>query len=507
MSLVLRYRQGTRVDIEANPFENLATLLSRREDVTQFPFGILDELIHENVWDQWPRADADSTWFALLREYFKIYEDSARAAALPAQLRILEALAVPGSPQDIWSRVQDALARDLDDLTGWNLSFARSNALRWQAQRAEDGRYYFDDAGERTEVIGVRTIAETKLEFTVDDCTRKYGNVGRICRFVALFCAWRDFEKEPQRYPESIRITLPEDSFLHWTWYHLSPIGSRVVPWRPPDRHSDPETIAIDLAARYTELNPLPLPTAQPPHAVPNEDFPRQYEVAIDTDLRIGDDAEVLLQYAEREVRWINGTRMLCPVVIVGVRDDDSLEDRQFVSELLSVICFETRLPMVPAMSIIGPRRQAPMVRQPRKLADHLYPADLHFRIGRDLSPERRLALALYRDGVSSRSPYYQFLSLYKVLQIRLPGATVAGWINDHVDDNVPSVTRVKELRAQGVTNVAAYLYETWRNAIAHVEREPRVNPDDLETRTRMFRDLPIVHDLARAMITSDLLD
>jgi hypothetical protein len=147
------------------------------------------------------------------------------------------------------------------------------------------------------------------------------------------------------------------------------------------------------------------------------------------------------------------------------------------------------------------------MFMHPRKMADHIYPVDLHLETGRPLSPERRLALALYRDGVSSRNPYYEFLSLYKLFQIRLPGSTITAWINDHVDDNVASVVRVRELRAQGNADMAAYLYGNWRNAIAHVGRAPRVNPDDLETAARIARDLPIVRDLARTMIESDLLD
>jgi hypothetical protein len=57
------------------------------------------------------------------------------------------------------------------------------------------------------------------------------------------------------------------------------------------------------------------------------------------------------------------------------------------------------------------------------------------------------------------------------------------------------------------VGDVATYLYGNWRNAIAHVERTPRVNPDDLETAMRISRDLPIVEDLARTMIEGDLLD
>jgi hypothetical protein len=144
---------------------------------------------------------------------------------------------------------------------------------------------------------------------------------------------------------------------------------------------------------------------------------------------------------------------------------------------------------------------------QPRKLADHLYPSNWQFRMERPLSKERRLALALYREGISSRSAYYQFFSLYKVLHIRLRGSHVDRWIDEHVNDNEPSNTRIAELRSAGVDHVGKYLKRDWRDAIAHVEHKSRVNPDDLKTRMRIHQDLPIVRDLARTMIGSDLLD
>jgi hypothetical protein len=95
-------------------------------------------------------------------------------------------------------------------------------------------------------------------------------------------------------------------------------------------------------------------------------------------------------------------------------RNSDAEDEMQFVSELLSLVCFETDIPLAPVMSVIGPRKAAPTVVQPRKLADHTYPSGLRLDVGRPLSAGRRLALALYRDGISSRSAYYQFLSLYK---------------------------------------------------------------------------------------------
>lgn len=506
MALVVRYRQGTRVDIEVNPFEDLRHFLSRRGD-QGFPLGTLRNLIRREIWDQWPRPDARSTWFALLEEFFKIHREEVRERVWPAQLRVLDRLAPGGLPEEIWGGVLEVLLEDLAQLTGWEFSLARDFASQWPVERAENGTYYREENGERIQIIGARTLPETRLEYMIDDCLRKYGHVGQICRWVALFCLQADFQRHPDRYPETIRVTLPEDSYLQWSWYHLNPIRSLRVPWRPPDRHSDPDSLAIDVIARYSQRNPLPLPAQAPERRVAHQEFTRQYELAVDTDLRLGDDDEALIVYRGKQIRWINGTRAFCPLVIVGVRDNDAAEERQLVEEFLSIVCFETDIPLAPVMSVIGPRKATPTVVQPRKLADHVYPANLRLDIGRPLTADRCLALALYRDGISSRSSYYQFLSLYKVLQIRLPGDRVAAWINAHADDNMPSVTRVRELRAQGVTDLATYLYENGRNAIAHVEREPRVNPDDLETKMRIGQDLPIVRDLARTKIESELLD
>jgi len=86
-------------------------------------------------------------------------------------------------------------------------------------------------------------------------------------------------------------------------------------------------------------------------------------------------------------------------------------------------------------------------------------------------------------------------------------GSRVDRWIDEHVKDKGPSTTRIAAPRSAGVDHVGKYLKRDWRDAIAHVEHKSRVNPDDLKTRMRIHQDLPIVRDLARAMIRSDLLD
>jgi methylamine utilization protein MauJ len=506
MALVLRYRQGTRVDIDASPFDALREFLSHRTD-PGFPLATLNETIHEEFWDQWTRPDAASTWFAILREFFQIHPEKARSTAWPAQLRILDALVLGGSTKQIWERVLASVLLDLEQLAGWDHSVARAAAMLWPVERAADGKCYHDEDSERVEVIGGRTMLEAKLEYLIEDAVRQYGHVGQICRFVALLCAYASFAEDEASFPQTIRITLNEDSYLQWSWYSLSPIGVRRVPWRPSDRHSEPESLGIEIAARYEERHSIDTPARAPEHPIPHHEFPRQYELALDTDLRIGDNDEALLRYRDREIRWINGTRGYCAILIIGVHNDDAFADRQFVEEFLSVVAFETHIPVVPMMSLIGARKHAPTVMQPRKLADHIYPSGWRFGIERAMSKERRLALALYREGISSRSAYYQFFSLYKILHIRLRGNRVDGWIKDHANDNVPSTTRIAQLRSEGVSNLGRYLKRDWRDAIAHVEHKSRVNPDDLNTRTRIYQDLPIVRDLATTMIRSELFD
>jgi hypothetical protein len=112
-------------------------------------------------------------------------------------------------------------------------------------------------------------------------------------------------------------------------------------------------------------------------------------------------------------------------------------------------------------------------------------------------------ALAFFREGVSSRSPFYGFLNLYKVIAfIHRDGRARGRW----VDNALPVLTerdaidRLDELRAAG-TDPSPYLVEQGRHAIAHAERDVFVNPDKLGDHQRISRDLPVIRALARMAI------
>lgn len=116
---------------------------------------------------------------------------------------------------------------------------------------------------------------------------------------------------------------------------------------------------------------------------------------------------------------------------------------------------------------------------------------------------EERAALALYREGMSIDNPFYSFLSLYKAISALLPvGKQRAAWILDALGrlDDRRAKKRRDELVSQG-TDLGAYLWDECRNAIAHAEREPFVNPDEVDDHFRLSSDIPLLRNLAELAI------
>ncbi len=183
----------------------------------------------------------------------------------------------------------------------------------------------------------------------------EYGYLHQVSRFVALCNISSDFREARDGYPDSIRIVLPEGHFLSYSWYILSPAGSPRIPWRPPSRCCDPDFLAADLVGQYTQQHPLPGIASPPLTKVTPHVQPCQYEFALDTNLRIGTEDEASLTFQGQSFRWINGSREYCPVLIVGVRTlQDYASEIALVNELLSILCYETRIPIVSTFSAGG---------------------------------------------------------------------------------------------------------------------------------------------------------
>ena len=138
-------------------------------------------------------------------------------------------------------------------------------------------------------------------------------------------------------------------------------------------------------------------------------------------------------------------------------------------------------------------------IRHGRSVVDYLQ-ADHLPNVATD---EARAALALYREGVSLENPFYAFLSLYKSVSVLFPkGKRRAEWIDETLGDLDDDRARKRrdELVANGV-DVGQYIWDEGRNAIAHAEREPYVNPDDVDDHFRLQQDLPLLQNLAELAI------
>ena len=121
--------------------------------------------------------------------------------------------------------------------------------------------------------------------------------------------------------------------------------------------------------------------------------------------------------------------------------------------------------------------------------------------------PRAKLALALYREGLSVNHIPYQFLGFFKVINILFnDGKGQKQWIRDnllHVR-SADALKRLGELQA-AVLDVGDYLYASGRCAVAHAYDQNVVNPDDPTHLVRLLYDLPVIRELAHIAIEREL--
>jgi hypothetical protein len=116
-------------------------------------------------------------------------------------------------------------------------------------------------------------------------------------------------------------------------------------------------------------------------------------------------------------------------------------------------------------------------------------------------SDERWLALALFKEGVNSRSVFYQFLNFWKVVETAIKDKKARWeWINAKVPELQLHRERIQDIVKKNA-NIAEYLDYSGLCAIAHVFREPIVNPDDYDDYVRISQDVRVVQDLPRAAV------
>lgn len=121
--------------------------------------------------------------------------------------------------------------------------------------------------------------------------------------------------------------------------------------------------------------------------------------------------------------------------------------------------------------------------------------------------PKQRLALALYREALTLNSIPYRFLGFFKIINIlHKQGPAQVAWIKVTLPKlNMPHIkARMAQITASE-PDVAKYLYESGRCAVAHAFADPLVDPDDLTHLHRLSADEDIVRCLAEFLIVHEL--
>jgi hypothetical protein len=121
--------------------------------------------------------------------------------------------------------------------------------------------------------------------------------------------------------------------------------------------------------------------------------------------------------------------------------------------------------------------------------------------------PKQRLALALYREALSVNSIPYRFLGFFKIINILYrTGAEQKAWIAATLPKLAAGFVQERLAALATVhSDVAQYLYESGRCAVAHAFSMPLVDPDDLTHLHRLSEDIDVARALAEHFIEHEL--
>lgn len=514
--LIVRYRHGTPI------YPTLDLLDRLKQAVEHIKAGdklqnLIKPISDGSGWG----IHQDSTWFHLIEEIMHIFEQPSEGKTdrKNAVLCVLEAVCSSNKYVEIWHEVKSKILEHVDLLSGWSHSHSRS-FHQMQPVLRKEGKYYVHLNGQICEIIGQQTEKEERWDYIAESCVRTYGPIHSLCKLVALVSICSDFQAHPEQYPPSMLIVLPENggaSFLHWHWHVKWPYHPRPLDWRPNNNLCDPNWLASNLLCSFSDKESILEKDLKPaewkgPEKKWKEEFskyPGQLEFALDTPLKFADVEEKWFDFKGKKLRWINQSENLHGVLIIPVKDRNNYGiEYESAMRFLSRLAFDADMPINVITSVGSATRFYPMLHQTKRTGGVVYPADYSLRLLESFSDRQNLAYALYKEGLSSSSVYYSFLSFYKVIQLafRENRQRITDWINDNSDKiRYPEASkRIKEIKNEK-GDIVKYLFHSGRCAIAHVKNDPTVDPDNPEDRLRLNKDLPIVKGLARCAIESGL--
>lgn len=522
-SIFVRYRNGFKLEIEPNIRETIKKLVNDLKVSENYKKTFNDTIKDIND-GSGAGVHPDSTWQALVKELFELFHCEGPSEVGKELINVLSKLTIK-SVEEIWDSVKTEIIDNVDVLSGWN-DYLQPRVQMFQDVIVKpDGKRYIKIGSHEAELIGGKTQREAHFQYIADEVLKNYGKIRSIIQLIALMDVADQFALTPEQFPDKIMYALPDNNHNTWFLHWRTKIGSinEYIPifWRPRSCYSDQEWLANDLLASFASKEDIY--NIEPEFSSPQQDkfaifqkafesFPRQYELALETDLYLGKNEEVYFDFLDRKLRWINGTGFSAPLLIVP-HNDDNIEDAiGLAKKFISILAKESGMPITEISSVGVAKNYRPTLKAPRAFggleieADYLFSTD-----PATFSQKEWIGYALYREGISSKSDYFSFLSFYKILELGLNNKTeeVKDWIDKNIKKIVENTDQnwEKEVLKPG-QKAGNYLYGTDRNAVAHIEAEKdkTVNPDDLVDLKRVQKDLPIIRSLANEIFKQGLL-
>ncbi len=534
----IRFRHGTPLAVKTNIQQCIKTFLEqyKKEGETAFR-TLVKDIADGSGWG----IHADSTWYQAIQELFRTYrewEEPHKQEALGKVVELLEGLVSSTDPDKIWTAACKLITQNLEIISGWQYSYIRMFSEEEHLLRDTDGTYYKEENGRKIQVIGTKTLEENKFDYIHDDITRDHGNTGSLLKFIEELFIGLDFEQHPDYYHEQVRFVLSEGDhdtwFLHGRWrvnsgYELIPLG-----WHPRSCFADIEWLkaeAVALLAEkcHVEKDAIPeLPTDDDSLLQFQEAFkgyPFQYEVSLDTNVLLGSQPfgntppEVYVDFGDRKIRWINGTKYVFPSLVVPSKEEDYKDAQEIVQKFVNALVFSEKLSIRVLWSAACPTKFPPLIRQPRFTIFMGISQDILGLLSKPRSDKEWEALSYYKEAVNSQSPYYKYLCYYNVIKLAFLDPTTNeednsktdAWINSQTLRTDTIILQAK-LTAEGRTLGEYLRHEGGRDAISHVGTLTRsgthstLKPDNQADRQKIEGIIPVVEELANKVIEAGML-
>jgi hypothetical protein len=232
-----------------------------------------------------------------------------------------------------------------------------------------------------------------------------------------------DFIEHPEAYHISMKAVIQDRQWpsLNHRWSLLQWHTPRTVVWRPWSNLCDPQWLAGDLLASITDtLTVRPFQPVRVPDGSENQlgpQYSRQADFVLETQVRIGEQEAIVLNFEGRQFRWINASLESETRVSVGLSaSEDASVAKEELNRFLSVLVWEHGMPISAKNGpMVGQKRLLPLILSPRSIFSLNVDPSNPIRVKLPLiSPEDRLVVAIYREAVNARSVFYSFLNYWK---------------------------------------------------------------------------------------------